>query len=155
MLADAISAAKAHQFVKPGDLVVVTAGAAGSAPGTTNLIKVQVIERILTSGIGIGNQAIHGQVRLIGDILPDVADIKAGDVLVMRHTTRESIPLAQKAVGLIVVEGGMTSHAAQMALELGLTAIIGAEDALSALKDRQVVTLDPVHGAVYEGLVKV
>jgi pyruvate kinase len=44
MLADAISAAKTHAFVQPGDLVVMTAGAAGSTPGTTDLIRVQVVE---------------------------------------------------------------------------------------------------------------
>jgi pyruvate kinase len=43
MLADAMRAAKSHAFVQPGDLVVMTAGAAGSTPGTTNLIRVQVI----------------------------------------------------------------------------------------------------------------
>ena len=55
----------------------------------------------------------------------------------------------------MVMEGGMTSHAAQMAIELGLTAIIGVQDALSVLEDGQTVTLDPVHGLVYEGKVKV
>jgi pyruvate kinase len=44
MLADAMSAAKTHAFVQPGDLVVMTAGAAGSTPGTTDLIRVQVVE---------------------------------------------------------------------------------------------------------------
>jgi len=155
MIADAIGAAKERSFVKPGDLVVVTAGAAGSPPGTTNLIKVQIIERILGTGTGIGDHAIHGQIRLIGDVLPHASDIGASDVLVVKSTSREFIPLAQRAAGLVVMEGGMTSHAALMALELGVTAIIGARDALSVLKDRQVVTLDPVRGMVYEGRVKV
>jgi pyruvate kinase len=43
VLADAMSAATTHGFVQPGDLVVMTAGSAGSTPGTTNLIRVQVI----------------------------------------------------------------------------------------------------------------
>jgi len=153
MLADAIDVAKTHGFVKPGDLVVMTGGSAGSAPGTTNLIRVQIIERVLTRGTGIGSQAVHGEARIIGDVLPDAADIKASDVLVTTETTRDSVALVQKAAGLIVVAGGMNSHAAQMALELGITAIIGADDALAVLRDRQMVTLDPVHGLVYEGLV--
>jgi len=155
MIADAIGAAEEGSFVKPGDLVVVTAGAAGSPPGTTNLIKVQIIERILATGTGIGDHAIHGQIRLIGDVLPHASDIGASDVLVVKSTSREFIPLGQRAAGLVVMEGGMTSHAALTALELGVTAIIGARDALSVLKDRQVVTLDPVRGMIYEGRVKV
>jgi pyruvate kinase len=154
MLADAVSAAKAHAFVQPGDLVVMTAGAAGSAPGTTNLIRVQVIERVLAQGTGIGDQSVHGEIRIIGGVPPDVSEVRSSDILALRSTTRELIPLAEKAAGVVVAEGGMASHAAQMAIELGITAIIGVGDAWSTLREHQVVTLDPVRGIVYEGLVK-
>lgn len=154
MLADAVSAAKAHSFVRPGDLVVMTAGAAGSTPGTTNLIRVQVIERVLAEGTGIGDQSVHGEIRIIADVPPDVSEVKSSDILALQRTTRELIPLAEKAAGVIVAEGGMDSHAAQMAIELGITAIIGVGDAWAALREHQVVTLDPVRGTVYEGLVK-
>jgi pyruvate kinase len=155
MLADAVHAAREHGLVQSGDLVVVTGGAAGSAPGTTNLIKVQVIERVLAQGTGIGDHAVEGQIKLIGENLPDLLDIKASDILVVKRTTREFIPLAQKAAGLVAAEGEKTSHAAQMAIELGLTAIIGVQDAQTVLEDGQTVTLDPVHGLVYEGRVNV
>jgi len=154
MLADAVSAAKAHSFVRPGDLVVMTAGAAGSTPGTTNLIRVQVIERVLAEGTGIGDQSVHGEIRIIADVPPDVSEVKSSDILAVERTTRELIPLAEKAAGVIVAEGGMASHAAQMAIELGITAIIGVGDAWATLREHQVVTLDPVRGTVYEGLVK-
>ncbi len=154
MLADAIGAAKAHELVKPGDIVVMTAGSAGSVPGTTNLIKVQVVERILTRGQGIGSASVQGQVRCIGTQLPRVLDIRPSDVLVAQSTDKEFVPLAQRAVGLVVVQGGTDSHAAALATELGITAIIGAEDALSALREGETVTLDPLHGIVYEGQVK-
>jgi pyruvate kinase len=155
MLAGAIAAAKAHGFIKPGDLVVMTAGAAGSLPGTTNLIKVQVIERVLTRGEGIGDHAVYGQVRRIAAPLPSAADIHPSDILVVQSSGKAFVPLAQKAAGVVAVEGGMTSHAASMALELGLIAVIGAQDAWSVLQDGQTVTLDPVHGVVYEGQVRV
>ena len=70
------------------------------------------------------------------------------------RTTRELIPLAEKAAGVIVADGGASSHAAQMAIELGITAIIGVGDGLAGLRERQEVTLDPVQGVVYEGLVR-
>ena len=148
MLADAIEAAKEHGFVRPGDLVVLTAGAAGSPPGTTNLIKVQVIEHVLASGRGIGERIVHGQVRLIGHVLPPAADIHPSDVLVAPAITAALLSLAQKAAGLVVAAAGEDSEADKMAAELGLTAIIGATDALSVLKEGQTVTLDPVHGTV-------
>ncbi len=154
MLADAVSVAREHQLVRPGELVVVTGGAAGSAPGTTNLIKVHVIERILVSGTPIGGDIVHGQVRLVRDTMPDPEDVAASDILVVKQTSRELVALARKAAGLVVVEGGMDSHAAQMAIELGLTAIVGATDAFSLLEEGQTVTLDPVSGRVYEGSVR-
>ena len=155
MLADAIAAAKEHGYVKPGDVVVMTAGSAGSLPGTTNLIKVQVVERILARGQGIGTSPAHGQVRHIGDVLPSPSAVSSSDVLVIQRTTREMIPLAQRAAGLIVVEGGPDSEAATVARELGVTAILGALEARSALKEGDTVTLDPLGGLVYEGHVKV
>ncbi|MGB9880586.1 MAG: pyruvate kinase, partial [Anaerolineae bacterium] len=155
MLADAIHTAREHGFVQSGQLIVATGGAAGSAPGTTNLIKVQEVERILVTGTGIGNNRVYGQVRLIRDTLPEPTSISSADILVVSHTTREHVPLARRAAGLIVEEGGIDSHAAQMALELGVTAVIGAQGALSLLRDGQIVTLDPIHGRVYEGHVQV
>lgn len=155
MLADAIHTAREHGFVHSGQLIVATGGAAGSAPGTTNLIKVQEVERILVTGTGIGNERVQGHVRQIGDQLPAESAISSSDILVASYTTREHVPLARRAAGLIVEQGGTDSHAAQMALELGLTAIIGAQDALSLLRDGQIVTLDPIHGRVYEGHVQV
>jgi pyruvate kinase len=154
MLAEAINAARDHGLVQPGDLVVATGGAAGSTPGTTNLMRVLTVERILAEGQGIGSIRVHGQVRLVKDVLPDPATIAASDILVLQHTTREHVHLAQKAGGLVVVERGMDSHAAQLAMELGITAIVGAEKAMSILSDGQAVTLDPTRGRVYEGEVK-
>jgi pyruvate kinase len=153
MLADAVNAARDHGLVGSGDLVVVTGGAAGSTPGTTNFIKVQIIERILARGAGFGNKSVQGYTRLIGDELPDAEDIGPKDVLVAKRTTREFVSLARQAAGLIVMEGGGRSHAAQMAMELGIVAIIGAGEAWSTLDDKQAVTLDPANGVVYEGWV--
>ncbi len=155
MLADAVHTAREYGFVQSGQLIVAIGGAAGSAPGATNLIKVQEVERILVTGTGIGNKRVQGQVRLIGDPLPEESTISSSDILVVSHTTREHVPLARRAAGLIVEQGGIDSHAAQMALELGLTAIIGARGALSEFRDGQIVTLDPIHGRVYEGRVQV
>jgi pyruvate kinase len=154
MLADAVNTTREHGLVQPGELVVVTGGAAGSAAGTTNLIKVQVVERILISGMGIGGNTVQGQARLIGDPLPKPVEIAPSDILVLQRTTRAHVTIVRKAAGLVVVEGGSTSHAAQMAVELGLTAIVGAEDAFAALEEGQVITLDPNGGRVYEGRVR-
>jgi phosphohistidine swiveling domain-containing protein len=96
----------------------------------------------------------QGHVRLLEKPLPRPEEIAGTDVLVVQSTGREHVPLAKRAAGIIVVDGGMESHAARMALELGLTAIVGATDALSALHEGASVTLDPQSGRVYEGRVR-
>jgi len=154
MSMDAVSVARSHGFVNPGDLVVLTAGAAGSAPMSTNLIRVHVVERILGEGAGFGTHAVQGQARVLGEMLPDPADIHTSDILVVRQTSPGMVPLAERAAGLVVGESGADSHAAQLCAELGLPAIVGVGEAVSNIKDHQTLTLDPRRGVVYEGVVK-
>lgn len=151
---DAVSAARLHGFVNPGDLVVLTAGAAGSAPLSTNLIRVHVMERIIAEGAGFGTHSVQGQARVLGETLPDAAEIHASDILVLRQTTPGMVPLAERAAGLVVGEGGAESHAAQLCADLGLPAVIGVGDAVSRIQDHQTLTLDPRRGVVYEGSVR-
>ena len=115
----------------------------------------QVVERILTTGKGVGGKAAQGRVRLLDGPLPIPSSIVESDILVLRRTTREHVPLAKRAGGLVVVEGGAASHAARMSVELGLTAIVGAKDALIVLEGGKSITLDPCTGRVYEGYVSV
>jgi pyruvate kinase len=154
MIQDAIAAARSHGFVQPGDVVVLTAGAAGSAPLSTNLIRVHVMERILAEGAGFGTQCVQGQARVLGGTLPDAAAIHTSDILVVPNTTPEMVPLAERAAGLVVREGGVDSHSARLCAELGLAAVIGVGDAVQSIKDHQTITLDPQRGVVYEGSVR-
>ena len=153
MVKDAVWAARSHGFVNPGDLVVLTAGAAGSAPMSTNLIRVHVMERILGEGTGFGTHSVQGQARVLNETLPDAEDIHTADILVVQHTAPGLVPLAERAAGLVVGEGGAQSHAALLCAELGLPAVIGVGDAVSGIQDRQTLTLDPQRGVVYEGSV--
>lgn len=153
MIAGALQAAVAHDLVKPGDIVVVTAGAPGErlAAAPTNLMKVQRIERILAQGTGIGQRVVRGRVRLIApdDVLGARVDME--EIVVVRKTDRSFVSLVQRASGLITEEGDAASHAAILALELGVPAIVGVRDATRLLRDGQEITLDPATGRIYEG----
>jgi pyruvate kinase len=154
LLADAVAAARCHGYVQPGDLVVITAGAAGSAPLSTNLIRVHVVERILCRGTGVGSRCVQGEARVLGTPLLDPSEIRGSDILVICRTTPEIVALAEKAAGLVTAEGDASSHAAQLATELGIPAVVGVGESAKALKDRQTITLDPGKGLVYEGSVR-
>jgi len=57
----------------------------------------------------------------------------------------------QKAAAILTSEGGVTAHAAIVSREMGIPAIVGAQDALNLLKDGDEITIDGFHGKVFAG----
>jgi pyruvate kinase len=151
MITRAVQAAQNHGFVHEGDVIVITAGAAGSAPGTTNLMKVHVIERILVHGQGLGEQVVSGRVQRLEPPITQPVPLAPDAIIVIAETDRTCVPLVRRAVGLVTEGGGMGSHGAILAVELGIPAVIGAEGATQTLSDGQKVTLDARRGLVYVG----
>lgn len=150
LLSVAVSKTLDHCYVKTGDIVVLTAGVPAGKVGTTNMIKVQVVGKILTRGAGIGRKAYFGAAR---KEFADPNDFRQGDILIAAMTDADSIPMISKAGALVIECGGLTSHAAIVALEYGIPAIVGASDALDRIKDGQIITVDALTGIVYEGAV--
>lgn len=150
MINNAVEVAKAQGLVKEGDVAVITAGAAGSAPGSTNLMKVHVIQRALAHGIGMGDRIVSGIVRVVEPPVPEYINLGANEIIVSPHTDRTFLSFIPEAEGLVVAEGGLNSHAAILAAEMGIPTIIGVEDALEILKDGMHVTLDTRRGIVME-----
>ena len=150
MFSAALEAAEASHYIKKGDLVVITAGVPVGVSGTTNLLRVLTVGEILLKGAGLGRKAVTGKVR-IANSASEAKDLQAGEILVAAATDKDFVPYLEKAGGLLVEEGGLTSHAAVVALHLGLPAIVGATGALKLLTNGQTVTLDTVRGLVYRG----
>ena len=150
MFAAAIESSLASGYVQNGDLVVITAGIPVGISGTTNLLRVHTVGEILIRGTGLGKKAVSGRVR-IAKTAAEAATVTAGEILVVRATDRDYVPYLEKAAGLLAEEGGLTSHAAVVALHLGLPVIVGAAGAVSVLKDGDLITMDTVRGLVYRG----
>ncbi len=155
LVAEAVAKALAAGQIKSGDLVVITAGVPVGVPGSTNLIKVQVVGEIAARGIGIGSRIASGPVKMVATGEEAVARIEQGDILVTTSTEREFVPAMEKAAGVVTEVGGLTSHAAIVCLNLGIPVIVGAADATSLLTEGETVTLDGRRGLVYRGIVRV
>lgn len=150
-----IHSAMMKGYVKEGDLIVITAGIPVGVSGTTNLIKVHTIGKVLLKGIGVGKKSAIGTV-CIGSNLEELKDkFKKGQILVCEYTDKDIVEFMEKASAIIVEQGGLTSHAAIVGLNLGKPTIVGAEGATKVLKDGDIVTVDAVTGLVYEGEAKV
>ncbi len=141
-------------YIKKGDLVVLTAGSPSGFSGSTNLMKVHVVGDILVQGMGIGVKPVSGKVRIILDD-EDLEKIQVGDVLVCRAAHSAYAKYLERVVALIAEEGGLTSDAAIMGLNMGIQVIVGARDATRILENDMLVTVDTPHGRVYSGLAKV
>ena len=150
-----ISATLNANYISDGDTVVLTAGIPVGVAGTTNLIKVHTVGKILIKGFGIGKDSVTGKACLINNEDDLKNKFKDGDIIVSKFTDREYVEFIDRASGIIVEIGGLTSHAAIIALHFNIPTIIGAENATNMIKDEQLVTIDTVGGLVYDGDVKV
>lgn len=110
---------------------------------------------LITTGRAIGHKIGSGTVKVLSSIT-EMDRIEEGDVLVTDITDPDWEPIMKRASAIVTNRGGRTCHAAIIARELGIPAVVGCNDATSVLKDGQEVTVSCSQGdlgMVYEGLL--
>ncbi|MGP6205015.1 phosphoenolpyruvate synthase [Microbacterium sp. F2] len=108
---------------------------------------------VLAAGRAIGQRIGSGPVRVLSD-LAEMDSFRPGDVLVADMTDPDWEPIMKRAAAIVTNRGGRTCHAAIIARELGIPAVVGAGDATRILGDGQDVTVSCAEGDtgfVYEG----
>ncbi len=108
---------------------------------------------ILVTGRSIGQKIGQGPAKLITS-LKEIDQIQAGDVLVTDMTDPDWEPIMKKASAIVTNRGGRTCHAAIIARELGIPAIVGCVDATQKIKTGELVTVSCAEGevgTVYQG----
>ena len=106
----------------------------------------------LVHGLGASPGRVSGVVRVL-ESPADGASMQSGEVLVTRMTSPDWVPIMRRAAAIVTDAGGMTSHAAIVARELGLPCIVGAHDATRALSTGLLVSVDGSAGTVMAGRV--
>lgn len=112
---------------------------------------------VLATGRAVGEKIASGSVRVIADAR-QLADFSPGEVLVAESTTPDWEPVMKISAGIVTERGGRTCHAAIVARELGIPAVVGAAGAKKALKTGGVVTVSCAEGEigrVYEGALPI
>ncbi len=148
----AINVAQERQLLAEGDLVVMTAGTLQGVPGSTDLIKVEVVTAVLGQGIGIGQGAVSGLARVANSAI-EVGNFNPGEILVAPSTNVEFVEAIRKAAGIVTEDESLTSHAAVIGLRLGVPVIVGVKNATKIIRDGAILTLDTERGLVYSGAV--
>lgn len=109
--------------------------------------------RVLVEGRSIGHRIGSGNVRIVYDI-NDMDQVQPGEVLVTDMTDPDWEPVMKRASAIVTNRGGRTCHAAIIARELGIPAIVGCGDATEQFVNGQLVTVSCAEGdtgRVYEG----
>lgn len=108
---------------------------------------------VLVTGRSIGQKIGAGTVRVIRDVA-EMSRVQTGDVLVSDMTDPDWEPVMKRASAIVTNRGGRTCHAAIIARELGIPAVVGCGDATDKIKDGTEVTVSCAEGDegfVYEG----
>ncbi len=155
VIENSVIAAMKGNYVKEGDLVVITAGIPAGLSGTTNLIKVHTIGKILLRGTGIGNGSVSGRVCVGNTEEELLAKFQEGDIIVCNNTDKDMIRYIERSSAIVTIEGGLTSHGAIVGLNFNIPTIVGAENATEILKDGDIVTVDSASGQIYSGEARV
>ena len=111
---------------------------------------------VLAEGRAIGQKIGTGPVRIIHNIA-DMDQVQAGDVLVTDMTDPNWEPVMKRAAAIVTNRGGRTCHAAIIARELGIPAVVGCGDATETLKEGALVTVacsEGDTGHIYDGLLE-
>ncbi|NQY06662.1 MAG: phosphoenolpyruvate synthase [Flavobacteriaceae bacterium] len=118
-------------------------------------------QKIILSGIAVGDRIGQGNIRILDSMeeyyhIAKNKPFRDGDVLVTDMTDPNWEPLMKKASGIITNRGGRTCHAAIVAREMGVPAIVGTQEATQVLVNGMAVTVSCAQGSignVYEGII--
>ncbi len=124
-----------------------------AAAGGSEKFRLQQRGDVLVEGRAIGQKIGAGRVRIVHDI-SEMSKVQAGDVLVTDMTDPNWEPVMKKAAAIVTNRGGRTCHAAIIARELGIPAIVGCGHATTALQEGESVTVSCAEGDtgfVYHG----
>jgi pyruvate,water dikinase len=111
--------------------------------------------RVLVTGRSIGQRIGAGTARVIKSAA-EMARVQTGDVLVADMTDPDWEPVMKRAAAIVTNRGGRTCHAAIIARELGIPAVVGCTNATTSIREGQEVTVSCAEGdtgQVYEGLL--
>ena len=124
---------------------------------TLRRYRIENKSAVLCEGRAIGQKIGQGTVRLIKSAA-EMDQVQAGDVLVTDMTDPDWEPVMKRASAIVTNRGGRTCHAAIIARELGIPAVVGCGDATDVLAHGQSVTVSCAEGdtgLIYDGLLKV
>jgi len=109
--------------------------------------------KVIAEGRSVGNKIASGRARILNS--PSESDkLQTGEILIADMTNPDWDPIMKRAAAIVTNKGGRTSHAAIIAREIGVVAVVGAGNATETIKDGDEITVSCIegeNGIIYEG----
>jgi pyruvate,water dikinase len=118
--------------------------------------RLKATGKVVITGRAIGQKVGSGPVRIVADVT-EMDKVQPGDVLVTDMTDPNWEPVMKRASAIVTNRGGRTCHAAIIARELGIPAVVGTGDGTDILREGQPVTVSCAEGdegRIYDGLIE-
>ncbi|PWM46424.1 MAG: pyruvate kinase [Clostridiales bacterium] len=148
LFSNSVEKAQNAGLLHSGDLVVITAGVPLKISGTTNLLKVHIVGKILVSGNGVNKDSVCAKLCVCKTEKEVFEKFEDGDILVVPQTSNAIMDVLRRASGIVTEQDGLNSHAAIVGLTLDIPVIVGASNATQILKSGVTVNLDGTSATV-------
>lgn len=150
---ESINILKNIKFVKEGELVILTAGMPLGKTGSTNIMMVKTVGKLLCKGMGIGKRKISARACVAKTAKELEENFIDGDIIVTIGVYKDMLPYIQKSSGIITVEGGLTSQGAIVGINYHLATVVGVGEAMNSIKTGDIISIDATTGEIYEGKI--
>ena len=150
---ESINILKNIKFVKEGELVILTAGMPLGKAGSTNIMMVKTVGKLLCKGMGIGKHKISARACVAKNAKELEENFTDGDIIVTIGVYKDMLQYIQKSSGIITVEGGLTSQGAIVGINYHLATVVGVGDAMNSIKAGDIISIDATTGEIYEGKI--
>ena len=148
----AMQIAQEMKILKQGDIVVQTAGTLTGISGSTDLIKVGLVRKVIARGISIGEIAVTGKARIINNE-KDLSLISLGEIIIVDKSLLNSLPFSKQITGIITDESEDKCLQAYKNLSSNISTICQLDSVDKNIKDGDLITLQLNEGVVYKGQI--
>lgn len=136
-----------------GDVVILTAGIPIGKTGSTNMLKVEVLRKMLAKGMGIGEGLVTARAVVANTEEELLNSFEDGDIIVTIGMERDMVSFVDRAGGIVTEEGGLTSSGAIIGLNMRKPTIVGASEITKLIKTGDIITIDINTGEIFKGEV--
>ena len=149
----AMQIAQEMEILKQGDLVVQTAGTLTGISGSTDLIKVGLVRKVIARGTSIGENGVTGKARIINKEV-DISLITPGDILIVEKNLLNALPFSKEIAGIITDESEEECLKIFKKLKSQISSICNLENLNRGIQDGDLITLQLNEGVVYKGQIE-